>query len=1247
MIEGSRKLPAQHLSVRVPWHDGGWRGQVCNKPAKNTACRILKGIAEKKSDEKEAAVAGRSFSALETCQLPPCVVENVGFMMPFSLMEVKSHPYIDTSRTTHGHFGRTQYTMKPYSASCTPYRWMLLEEAKDLVAMYDLGFQPDREPKLPFKNNWVQERKNQLVMLDTFFSAVRPAESLCFFYAKDTPLQSSAARVIVGVGLVTAVDDHVEHEYTCSKAAAPFRGVLWERNVSHSIRGPKFEKGLLFPYAELFEAAQNKGFDPDEYLAFAPDDAFWSFSYGSEHVSHDHAIASVLSCIRALAKIEKVLPGPWRRASEWLGQQLARLWRMRGPFPGFAAAVTAFLGEGGGVGAYEIARRSADEGEEDPWPTFERVVASEEAEGTTEGLIGKGFRSAWLAMTPERKELLQLLSRFSISPDQAKRFFNPDHRKADIDEATLIDNPYTLFELDRNSPDPISLTAIDRGLLPDRRVAESHPLPERSRLADKVDPRRVRALMVAALEQASEQGHTLLPRAWLTTSIGEMALDTDCPTGPEVFAAVGSQLDGVICVVKTATGEPAYQLHRLSEAGSLIRNTIHKRTGEKSRRHSGEYNYASIVGEGLGAIGIDSADSDVEVLARREKAAALKELFESRLTALIGRAGTGKTTLLKMLCALPEVSNGGVLLLAPTGKARVQLETKTGIGGAMTIAQFLMRYGRRYEAETQRYVVTGSSDRCGDYKTVIVDECSMLTEEQLAALLDGISGVHRLVLVGDPRQLPPIGSGRPFMDIVRELEPKNIENAFPRVGRGYAELITERRQRQRGDEPRADLMLARWFGGVTDPGSDEIWNRIESETMAEVRLESWKDGEDPSEKLLDLIVDELKLDGRDQEIGFEESIGGSEYNGRTYFWRTKGDEKPKAESWQVIAPVRGADHGVASLNRVIQQAFRKNWYREASRLRYNRKVHPPLGPQGIVYGDKVINVRNSSKRRVHPKRESYVANGDVGLVVGSFKGRNQKKLFPFLEIEFTSQPNHAYSFPVWEFSGDEASPPLELAYALTVHKTQGSEFGTTFLVLPNPCWLLSRELLYTALTRQRDRVVILHKGEVRDLRRYASERYSDAARRLTNVFVPPNPVPFDVDGKELFLEEGLIHRTKRGDLVRSKSEVIIANELLAQGINWYEYEAPLSLNGKTRYPDFTIIDDDTGDSFYWEHLGMLNHPDYRNRWERKLEDYRRSGILPHEEGGGNAGTLIVTQDDERGGIDAEAIAELIQDQFVC
>jgi ATP-dependent exoDNAse (exonuclease V) alpha subunit len=61
---------------------------------------------------------------------------------------------------------------------------------------------------------------------------------------------------------------------------------------------------------------------------------------------------------------------------------------------------------------------------------------------------------------------------------------------------------------------------------------------------------------------------------------------------------------------------------------------------------------------------------------------------------------------------------------------------------------------------TQTYHVIGDVERSSSYKTVIVDEASMLTENQLAALLDALSGIDRIILVGDPSQLPPIGAGR-------------------------------------------------------------------------------------------------------------------------------------------------------------------------------------------------------------------------------------------------------------------------------------------------------------------------------------------------------------------------------------------------------------------------------------------------------------------------------------------------------
>ena len=240
-----------------------------------------------------------------------------------------------------------------------------------------------------------------------------------------------------------------------------------------------------------------------------------------------------------------------------------------------------------------------------------------------------------------------------------------------------------------------------------------------------------------------------------------------------------------------------------------------------------------------------------------------------------------------------------------------------------------------------------------------------------------------------------------------------------------------------------------------------------------------------------------------------------------------------------------------------------------------------------------------------------------------------------LEVEFSSQPGFKYDFTSRDF-GEESNAVLELAYALTVHKSQGSEFGTVILVLPNPCRLLSRQLLYTALTRQKDRIVILHQGPRAELRKYSSDDQSETARRLTNLFVPPSPV--EINGR--FFEDYLIHRTARGEMVRSKSEVIIADHLANNGVE-YGYEQPLTMEGVTKFPDFTIEDMESGLIFYWEHCGMLHVPSYRRRWEEKLGWYRARGILPWEEGSGENGTLIITRDEANRSIDSAKITTLI------
>ena len=316
-------------------------------------------------------------------------------------------------------------------------------------------------------------------------------------------------------------------------------------------------------------------------------------------------------------------------------------------------------------------------------------------------------------------------------------------------------------------------------------------------------------------------------------------------------------------------------------------------------------------------------NDEIEDKAREEKAAALTELYQSRFSILVGSAGTGKTTLLEMLCNLEDVSSNGILLLAPTGKARMQIKKRTKVDGAQTIAQFLLRTGYRFDPNTGRYTVKRNTARNSDYRTVIIDESSMLTEDQLASVIDSLSKMDRLILVGDPQQLPPIGSGRPFVDIVRHIKPENVEFKFPRFGNGYAELTIPRRQ---GGKARNDVRFANWFGNNPDSTSDDTWNLIQSNVLNEIKFETWDNYEDLKGKLLSHLVRALDLSDTDDEINFEKRLGATYYEdaNRVYFWRNFEEVEMKVEDWQIISPIRGSDCGVQALNQLIQSTFGKH-----------------------------------------------------------------------------------------------------------------------------------------------------------------------------------------------------------------------------------------------------------------------------------------------------------------------------------
>ena len=1248
-------FPINHISVRVPWHDASWNGTVCSDPANNWACLKLPRIAENKNEDSETRIAGRSFIDLDANQLPPCLQERSAFMSPHALTMNHSHPYRRDSQGSHGHFRPTPVHYPPYSMPAVPFRWMIKDSfagngIDDLARKYPLDdVNLELEPDLGFNTNWWQDSRNQSALLDCFWSHVKMDESLVFFYAKQVPLLEDipGRRVLVGVGRVTSIGPLTEYAYD-GPVDGKLRSMIWERMVGHSIR-TDFSDGFLMPYHEAWEKfQQGYDFDPAELVALAPEDRFTEFSYATEHVGDDSAIEALLSFRFALSRCSELLGTDIRKQEEWIDHELGRLWWKRGPFPGMGAVLSATGVPLGNFVARELENQAGDE--ESPWSLWFSLL---DAPGDvlppeTAKSVDSTNANTWKGMPQERRAFLELISRVDLTFEQAKVLVTPEERKTvdiNADDSCFVQNPYLLYESTRLGINPVSINAVDRGMLPAASVRHKFPVPEPSRIDNEVDARRLRALAIRKLEEAAVRGDTLVPRERiivdLRTNDEQRDEQATLVTGDHFAVAEQTTLGNEVRVVGMADGSPAYQLERLGAASELIRTTVDRRSGPA--HHGLAVDWRKELDNVLGELPVDQAEAGLEERARVEKAAALDVLANARLSVLVGSAGTGKTTLVSVLCSHPEIQKGGVVLLAPTGKARVRMDyviSSAGVGNtqAYTLAQFLMQTGR-YDATTQRYILTGPQRQSAG-RTVVIDECSMLTEEMLAALMASLTQVDRYILVGDSRQLPPIGAGRPFVDIIQRLKPEEFIPGAPHVGPCFAELTVPRRQVA---EQRDDLELAQWFGGEPGPSDDAVFEILSGQKQSNtVKVIKWQSVDELKTKLPEVLAEHLEFDeDQDEALEFAKRLGGEMYDdGYVYFHR--GHSGKAADDWQILSPSRSKPWGVELLNRLIHQRYKSKQVESATNAAgWRPRFLRPQGNQLIVYGDKVINNRNwrIPKSRKWPEEEGYLANGEIGIVVGQMRTRRFNHTPRHMQMEFSTQPGSVVKFWPTDFD-DEHDARLELAYALTVHKAQGSEFDTVFLVLPKSHHMVTREMIYTALTRQKNKIVILMEGTPTDLQRMSSESFSDTASRLTNLFTLPEPVQIG----ERFLENRLIHRTARGEAVRSKSEVIIANLLHARGIE-YRYEEPLEIDGLTKYPDFTIEDDNTGRTYYWEHLGMLSDERYRKRWLEKMEWLKQHDILPQEDGGGTIGTLITTQDSADGGIDSKAVMQLVEELF--
>lgn len=1240
---------AQYFSFRVPWHDNNWNGNICSFPQENHSCMRLKGINQAKNEKRESDNADACMSTCPFTNEIPCIREGAAFMSPEDITVTIEHPYVSWSKY-HKHLLPLKETIPSFSYPARPFRWLMRKRRGDGNTIIDISqlakeegfdFQSEFEPEMENKT-WVQDGRNQIAVIKSFFKDAVPNESLCVFYAKQVPFIEDTRRVVIGIGHIKGVQPPMKYPMADENGMT---SVAWENMVSHSIR-KDLNDGFLLPYNELIEySKEHEDFDIRNATIFAADDYFNEFSYASEHLSHDAVIDVIIQCLKVIELYKRCrIPGDWNHVTEWLNEQLNKAWKDRGAYPGLGAMLSAFGIESGPVIAREI--NSKKNSSDAIWkilddsinnPTSLPKMCSDEINGTV--------IAAWNNMGNERKALFKLLSRITLSIEQAKVVFRPEKRKEfeiELTDHEILKNPYLLYERTRDKAGElkISIKKVDLALYPPSFIEDNNPLDIPSKMDSVLDQRRVRALLISSLENEALNGHTIMPVYNAISSICALDIQPKCEITADIIAGMKEFLSAEIETKKDEQKNDYYKLLRYKSIDYLISAQIEKRV-KSPNRHKLDVDWDAVVNAECDKF-TKNPNIDFENNARKEKACALKMLAEARLSVLVGGAGTGKTTVLDILCNQPDIQNGGILLLAPTGKARVRMTnglTNSKAFHAQTIAQFLLQ-SKRFDFDNYTYRILSSSQRQAVRgpavpKTVIIDESSMLTEDMFGALLDAISSAERIIFVGDVSQLPPIGAGRPFVDMVEYIKSQDNITKFPKIGRSYAELTITNRQlpNEKTNEIRSDVRLMNWFTADNQQCDEEIFAELQAGTKdGKVVFKQWTNKEDLEALILDAIKDITGMSDIDDIDGFNLSLGGEVEHGGKYDRYTvfkvssngHAGSAEKAEKWQILSPVKNDAQGVLNINHLVHEKYKSKTLLAAEK---NRMIPKKMGADSIVYGDKVINVINQ-KREAYPNGvgNDYVANGEIGIASCKFGSKK------YLDVEYASQMNFSYSYSEDHDFNDEGANPLELAYALTVHKTQGSQFDSVILVLSDKSSLISKEMLYTALTRQKKQLIILYDQEAYNLKKYSSNKYSVIAQRYTDLFRTPNIVKVE----DKYYEENLIHRTKNGIMVRSKSEVIIANMLVDNGIDGFLYEEKLQLGSEYKLPDFTFKDAASGTVIIWEHLGMLGDSGYRRSWDAKKKLYEEFGFSEDN------GNLIVTQDSLNGAIDSQEIQAKIE-----
>lgn len=469
---------------------------------------------------------------------------------------------------------------------------------------------------------------------------------------------------------------------------------------------------------------------------------------------------------------------------------------------------------------------------------------------------------------------------------------------------------------------------------------------------------------------------------------------------------------------------------------------------------TGEMLSAEELNSAIGYVGRDGKPFD---LGPEQREAVLATVAHN-LTVITGGPGTGKTTIvcsiLRALLKKMNLKPADVALAAPTGRAAQRmgeaLRAQCGMAACDSEAdKALCESIGKLEGKTVHSLLGGygpnwtyNEENPLPHRLVVVDECSMVDLLLMRSLLAALRKDCRLVLLGDKNQLPSVEAGAVLGDLI-EIG-KNDENKD-----AFAELNESRRftgklkecaeQFNRGKSrhimsgearlPRTDG--EKWTETLGKPDTENgcFWYELSGDKIPakmEVLVREWA--------LAHGLAKYGALVKAAEAIGEDEKAFAGECTDAT---RGLFDRLFEAlDASRILTVVRKGPFGVHHINELLVKE------------RIGRNPVEPLVDSGIP----VIVTMNT------PSLDLF--NGDVGVTVKR-SGRGVHVFFPRGEKVVCCPVSHL--------------PEHELAYAITVHKSQGSEFGNVMVVLPNdeehP--LLNRQIVYTGITRAKKRAVIV------------------------------------------------------------------------------------------------------------------------------------------------------------------------------